>query len=80
MVETKQPLETGGFGQIFDLKFSILVAPFLIGGITTAEALREIMLNTPIGYLGASYKIEAVTVYPTGLVMTIGANALNTDA
>ena len=66
--------------QDFDLRFSATAAQFFTATVTTIELLREQMLNTVMGYLGAAYKIDEVTVAPNGLVLTLGANAYNQDA
>jgi hypothetical protein len=80
-VKLKDDLSTGGFQQKFSLRFSALAAQFYTRpGPNTPELLRAQMSETPIGYLGASYKIETVEIAPNGLVLTIEANAFNENA
>ena len=79
-IVTKQPLVAGGWNQDFDLKFSFLTYQITNATAQTTEQLRAQMLNTPMVYLGANYKIEKITIAPNGLVFVIEANALDQNA
>ena len=81
--KTGDKLDTGGFRLEYDLRFSALAAQFYAQfpqptppSPTTPDQLKAAMFDTPMGYLGALYKITKVEIAPGGLVLTIDANAL----
>lgn len=70
-------LDYGGFGLDFDSRFCCLVAPFLSLVTPNATALKDLMLETPLTYLGDEYQIKSVVIYPSTGIIAITANALN---
>lgn len=79
----KEELDAGGFKPVADLRFEILLQPF-IGqavrspepiNILTAEDLQKALQQNPITYLGAQYKVDSVEIRPGALQLAINANA-----
>jgi len=79
-VQTNVDLVTGGFGDDRKLRFSVLVAQFYTAAVSTPEQVKAQMNETPIGYLGALYKITTIEIAPGGLVFVIDANSLSQGA
>lgn len=74
----KQTLSTGGVQEDYTQRFATLVSQFLTKTITTADAVRQLMLQqggTTFQYLGAAYKFTKVEIGPNGLVLFCEGNA-----
>lgn len=59
--ERRKNLTSGGFSLDCDLAITVHMAQF---GDTTAAAQQEAMVQTRLTYLGQSYKIESVKIFP----------------
>ena len=79
-VTTNLNLETGGFGDDRRLRFSALIAQFASAAAVTPEQIKAQLDETPIGYLGAAYKVTTIEIAPGGLVFVIEANSLSQGA
>lgn len=76
----KKNLTVGGFSLDNDLKFFCLVDQFVNAGYSTADEVKDAMLETPMQYLADNYAIKSVTIMTGGLQLMITADALAQDA
>jgi hypothetical protein len=77
----RMDLGPGGFRLNADFMADALASTFADGQtITNSATLKAAMLQTPIGYLGDDYKVEAVHISPGGLQVRIEANSLTQGA
>ena len=79
-VTTNLDLVTGGFGEDRKVRFSALIAQFYTPTATTIEQVKAQLDESPMGYLGGSYKITTIEIAPGGLVLVMEANSLNQGA
>lgn len=79
----RQDLVAGGLALNADLRFEILVAPFLDGvNLIDAQTLKNALLGansagTEVQYLGDRYKTVSVTISPGGLQLTVECNSIS---
>lgn len=66
----RKDLGVGGFSLDSDLSIVCLVAQFGV----SAQAQRDLMLNTQLTYLGQLYQIQTITIAAGGLQLQIECN------
>jgi hypothetical protein len=68
----RMDLAVGGFQMNADLRFDALVSRFG----TDATGVKNVLLQTPLSYLGDTYKVEGVTILPGGLQISVECNSI----
>lgn len=71
-------LSEGGFQLNADFAFEALVSSF--PGYADAKLLKDDLHNQSIGYLGDSYKVDAVVIRPGGLQVQVQCTAISQNA
>lgn len=74
--QRRKDLHAGGFSLNADLVFEVLVAQFGESATTVASH----MLQTPIGYLGRTYKADQINIRPGGLQMQVVCNSISQNS
>jgi hypothetical protein len=74
-----QPLRDGGFSQMYDLGFTLLVAQFSALNLSP-PGVRDALLNEQMTYLGTAYRINNVHILAGATILAIEAVSLNQSA
>ena len=71
----------GGFSLNADLRFSALVQQFIDdGGYEDVNDFQTAFQQEVIGYLGAGYKVDSVSIMPGGLQVLVNCNSSSQNA